>query len=254
MKISRKTCFFFSAYGGTERVARLLSERLGIEKYIFNFTSDSVFLDFREDDLVLFCVPVYGGRIPVPIYDRMKDISGKKTPAVVVAVYGNRAVDDAGIEMRDLVSSKGFVVVGYAEFIAPHSLAPQYGAGRPDASDMAVMDHFASGLSSKIESAEKPQPVTVPGNRPYVRYNGSPLKPVVNRSCIQCGECVNFCPAGAVDPDEPRHIDGKKCISCMGCIERCLQGARSVPKPLLAGVAWALRKSCSDRKEPRISL
>ena len=253
MKITLKTCFFFSAYGGTERVARLLSERLGIEKYIFNFTSDSVFLDFREDDLVLFCVPVYGGRIPSPIYDRMKDISGKKTPAVVVAVYGNRAVDDAGIEMRDLVSSKGFVVVGYAEFIAPHSLAPQFGAGRPDASDMALMDRFASGLSSKIESAERPQPVTVPGNRPYVRYNGSPIKPVVNRSCIQCGECVNFCPAGAVDPDEPRHIDWKKCISCMGCIERCLQGARSVPKPLLAGIALALRKNCSDRKEPRIS-
>ena len=254
MNISRKTCFFFSAFGGTERVARLLGERLGFDKFFFNFTSDSVFLDFREDDLVLFCVPVYGGRIPSPIYERMEDITGRSTPALVVMVYGNRGVDDAGIEMADLVTSKGFVVTGYAEFIAPHSLAPQYGAGRPDVLDIAVMDRFAAAFAEKLALAETPSPVDVPGRRPYQKYTGTPIRPVVIRRCIQCGECVNFCPAGAVDPDEPRHIDGKKCISCMGCIERCLQGARSIPVPIRAGISLALKKACGERKAPRTIL
>ena len=46
--------------------------------------------------------------------------------AVLVAVYGNRAVEDALLEMSDLCLNRGFKVVGGAEMIAPHSIDKRF--------------------------------------------------------------------------------------------------------------------------------
>ncbi|MFR3290706.1 MAG: hypothetical protein ACLTSG_10865 [Lachnospiraceae bacterium] len=64
------------------------------------------------------------------------------TPAAIVAVYGNRAYEDALLELRGLAEERGFKVMAAAAFIARHSIAPEFGAGRPDAADFLKMDEF----------------------------------------------------------------------------------------------------------------
>ena len=131
---------YFSATGGTEHIAKLIASELKAE------TADIIVFDFDmsfdSDMLVFICFPVYGGRIPAPMYRRMKDVRGDNTPVVPVAVYGNRAVEDALQEMADLCKKNGFRVVGGAEMVAPHSLDRRFGAGRPDEKDVAQLRKY----------------------------------------------------------------------------------------------------------------
>ena len=95
--------FYFSPCGGTKSVADIISKELG-DAPMQELTTPSMNTAIDHDTLTFFCFPVYGGRIPKPMYDRMKIISGDKTPCVPVAVFGNRAVDDALLEMSELRS------------------------------------------------------------------------------------------------------------------------------------------------------
>jgi len=86
-------------------------------------------------DLAIIGVPVYAGRVPEIAAHRLKEIKGAGTPAVVVAVYGNREFEDALVEMRDIAIAQGFEVVAAGAFIAEHSFSTDelpIAAGRPD--------------------------------------------------------------------------------------------------------------------------
>lgn len=48
------------------------------------------------------------------------------------------------------------------------------------------------------------------------------LKPTIGDKCTLCGECLNYCPAGAITLDDVRaHIDTDKCIGCAECLAMC---------------------------------
>jgi ferredoxin len=252
MKPEKITVLFFSPTGGTEKVARLIGESLGQTAVCCDMTvKNADVLSFTENDLAVFCVPVYGGRVPTPVKERLSRVSGSGTNAALTAVFGNRAVDDALLELRDMVRERGFRTIAAAEFVAPHSIDPVYGAGRPDEADKKVIAEFAGRLLEKAAS-ESPAEITVPGKSPYVKYNGIPLKPVVSAvKCIRCGACAANCPAGAIDFINPRLTDKATCISCMRCIQVCPKGARHIPAPMKAAVSKALKKLCAGRKEPK---
>ena len=98
--------FYFSPCGGTKSVADIISKELG-DAPMQELTTPSMNTAIDHDTLTFFCFPVYGGRIPKPMYDRMKIISGDKTPCVPVAVFGNRAVDDALLGLgRELLDAR----------------------------------------------------------------------------------------------------------------------------------------------------
>ncbi|MGI5976512.1 MAG: 4Fe-4S binding protein [Candidatus Limivicinus sp.] len=251
MKISRAVLIYFSPTGGTKRVAELFGQRLGIETEKMDITSGEPERNFAADELAVFAFPVYGGRIPAPIHERMKNINGCDTPAVMLAVYGNRAVDDAGLEMSDAAEKQGFRTVAAAEFVAPHSVCRSYGSGRPDEKDLGIMDEFVSKLLKKLEG-DSICGVEIPGSRPYVDYNGIPIKPSVKKNlCSSCGRCAAHCPSGAIDPQCPQKTDKAKCISCMGCISVCPTGARHISPVFKLAGKLSLKKICSGRKEPR---
>ena len=115
------------------------------------------------------------------------------------AVYGNRAVEDALLEMSDLCLNRGFTVVGGAEMIAPHSIDKRFGAGRPDASDIAALNKFLASLMAKQEL----KTVAMPGKRPYREYKGIPVYPTSSSKCSGCGTCAQECPTEAIDPGDP---------------------------------------------------
>lgn len=245
----KTTIICFSPTGGVEKVAQLIANELNVAAP-YDYTTRGYEVSFSSDDLVFFCFPVYGGRIPTPMYDRMSYVHGNGAKAVLVAVYGNRAVEDALLEMSDLCLNRGFKVVGGAEMIAPHSIDKRFGAGRPDASDIAALNKFLASLMSKQELT----PVAMPGKRPYKEYKGIPVYPTSSSKCSGCGTCAQECPTEAIDPGDPQHTDKTKCISCMRCVSMCPFSQRRVPKAMQLAASAALIKMCAGRKEPKFYL
>ena len=47
-------------------------------------------------------MPVYAGRVPALAVERLKGIKTSGVKCVIVAVYGNRAYEDALVEMQDV--------------------------------------------------------------------------------------------------------------------------------------------------------
>ena len=245
--------YFFSPTGGTQRVAGLFAENLNAADACTDITVHAEAKTFSADDCLLVFFPVYGGRVPGPCLARMRALRGTDTPAVLVAVFGNRAVDDALLEMRDTLAPLGFRVVAAAEVIAPHSVNTDIAAGRPDAADRAKIEGFCTQLAARI-AADAPAEIAVPGDPDYRAYNGLPLKPTGGLRCIRCGLCADNCPAGAIPKAAPQKVDKHKCISCLRCIQICPQSARGVPLPLRLAAAATVKKYCTGRKEPKFYL
>ena len=176
--------YFFSPTGGTQRVAGLFAENLNAADACTDITVHAEAKTFSADDCLLVFFPVYGGRVPGPCLARMRALRGTDTPAVLVAVFGNRAVDDALLEMRDTLTPLGFRVIAAAEVIAPHSVNTDIAAGRPDAADRAKIEGFCTQLAARI-AADAPAEIAVPGDPDYRAYNGLPLKPTGGLRCIR---------------------------------------------------------------------
>ena len=253
MRVDTVSIFYFSPTGGTEHVAGLIGAALGRGAAYYDMTvKDEHSVALGEEDLAILCVPVYGGRVPAPVEERLTRFSGTRTNAALVAVFGNRAVDDALLELRDMAARHGFRTIAAAEFVTPHSVDPSFGAGRPDAQDQRVIAEFAERLLAKAEQ-DAPAEITPPGKRPYVKYDGIPVKPAVaGTRCIRCGICAAECPAGAIDLINPKLTDKSVCISCMRCIHACTQGARHIPAAMKTLAGLSLKKLCAGRKEPKL--
>ena len=92
------TCFqlIFSPTGGTERVAKALTETWPnvqtIDLSAQNFTAPAV--PFGKDDLVLIAMPAFEAMAPQPALDRLALLQGNGARCALAAVYGNRAVDN----------------------------------------------------------------------------------------------------------------------------------------------------------------
>ena len=237
MQIRKTTVLYFSPTGGTKKVAQLLAQALSAEEADITVSVPEQARRFGADELVVLCVPVYGGRVPLPFCNRVRELAGEQTLLAPVAVYGNRAVDDALLETQLLANRQGFVTVAAASFIAPHSIDTQYGAGRPNADDVAILNDFAQKLAAKAAAAESARAaeITAPAGR-------------------GCGLCAKNCPAGAIDRANPKKLDKSKCISCMRCIMICPNTARKIPAPLMLAARGSLKKMCSGVCTPAVYL
>ncbi len=252
MKISKAVLVCFSPTGGTRNAGRLAAARLGVPVEEVDVTANCPERSFASDELAVFAFPVYGGRIPAPMIGNLQKLKADGTPAVMLASFGNRAVDDAYLEMSDTAEKLGFVTVAGAEFVEPHSVDKSYGAGRPDYKDIEIMDEFIQKLKEKLEAADRPEHFELPGNRPYREYNGIPIKPKYKaKKCVSCGACFSHCPTGAIDKSKPEEFDSEKCISCMGCVSVCQKGARYIPLLMRFTGKMFLKKACSERQEPK---
>ena len=75
---------------------------------------------FTENDLVILGVPVYYGRVP-EVEGLLDGLHGGNTPVILLAVYGNRLIDDALVELSDLCAARGFRTLAAGSFVAPHT-------------------------------------------------------------------------------------------------------------------------------------
>jgi len=201
-----------------------------------------------SEDVVLIGAPVYSGRLPEVFADylREKDFRGKKVAALVV--YGNRAYEDALVELKDIITSKGGVLIAAGAFIGEHSYTSEVAFGRPDAGDKAKAGEFARAIEKNISREIS---VEVPGNRPYrERRISHPMGPHTGDTCIQCHLCAEKCPVGAIDFHDSRKADFEKCLHCHRCIYSCPVGAKTFDRGMEPIRRWLVEHCSEKRLEP----
>jgi len=248
---------YFSPTGTTQTVLRGMfdAERYhaALSEYdLTNMECAGTQLALSADDLAIFGFPVYGGRVPKAALERLRNIKGENTPAVLIATYGNRDYDDALLECADVLVPKGFRVFAAAAVVTEHSIVRAIASGRPNEADWAVLRGFADQIMAKDRRDEAP--VTLKGNRPYRVYQGVPLKPKGSGRCNQCGTCAKLCPVGAIATDTPRRTNRELCISCMRCIKYCPQHARGISKLEQSMAHRMLADKCKEEKESTLFL
>lgn len=222
-----------------------------------------------KSDIALIAAPVYGGKMAPLAKERMKGIVADSTPCVLIAVYGNRAFENAVKDMAEFAESLGFVPVAAAAFVGEHSYSRSgtpIAEGRPDKADLADAVSFGRAIGERLkEGAMSPADVAglldeplpeqslvnfrtfVMGYMESQQANPVRLLPEIDvELCCECGKCVEVCPTEAIGSD-CHSIVPEKCIKCSACVKICPVGARSLNSPF----APVLSENFSIRKSPR---
>jgi ferredoxin len=266
MKVQTLKLVYFSPTGTTKSVVQGISR--GINHYsveIVDITDPDARtkpLQTSENELLVIAVPVYMGRVPALLLDWLQAINAQKTPVVCVAVYGNRAYDDALLELKNIMTKCGCKPIACAAYIGEHSFSsPEIpvAEGRPDAQDLHHAELFGRKIDEKLQSiflVDQIPEVNVPGFYPY--RGDSKLWNVdfiaVDDECTQCGVCAKGCPTGAIDPKNSLLIDTEKCITCCACIKSCPKKARAIKTGLVKDASIRLSTRYQERKDPEFFL
>lgn len=227
MKIDKTYVIYFSPTETSKKSA--VSIARGLEGTLNEIDITSMPIEakqFNRHDVVVFGMPVYGGRIPVEAVKRLKSFTGDHTPCIITVTYGNRHYDDALLELFNIVEGQGFIPIAAATLVGQHT----YGniqVGRPDHDDMYRDELFGSLVRLKINK-DNFSFVSIPGHYPYREGgNGGKFRPSTNENCTQCGLCVKKCPMQAIDPKDCKTINDQ-CLSCFRCIRICPVQAKTM--------------------------
>jgi len=273
--------YYFSPTGTTEKVVRRIADGLANRCGCFEKPHVVNFTDYKErqgdmpivikDSVLIVGVPVYAGRVPNVLLSYLKRFKGENSQVVLIVLYGNRAYDDALIELREIFIKVGFTVVGAGAFIGEHAFSKVLAAGRPDAEDCLKADTLVEQISLNLKnfkSNENRDNASLLGSiagevalRPYYRpldKDGNPfdfktIKPVTLDSCVHCGICAAACPVQSIDYIDHKTILGK-CIKCCACVKRCPTHAKVFDDPNFIKHKIELECQCVERQEPELFL
>lgn len=215
---------YFSPTGGTSKYINAIAP-LSSDYELHNLTlkRDPLSLRLTPSDLLVLAYPVYYGRIPPLVLEKLNDLKGERTPAILLGVYGNRHYNDALKEGADFLEMKGFVPYAAAGLVAKHT----YGniqVNRPDQGDLLQLKEFFRQAMEKEEKVKR----GFPGNVPYKEIGKPHFYPFTNDDCIACGACQRACAWKAID-EEYQTIQ-ERCSACLACIPVCPMDARILPE------------------------
>lgn len=252
MTLQKANLAYFSATGTTAKIISAIESGLDVkEKNTINLTAPGQeTITIPDNEIIIFGIPVYSGRVPEIARKGIEKIKGNHTPAIIVCVYGNRDFDDALLELKDIVESNGFYVLSAGAFLAQHSIFPKVAQGRPDRSDLIQAKEFGINSMKTISGTIEKNPLKVKGNHPYRAVKPIPLTPTTDRKCNSCGLCAKQCPVQAIDTDNPKKTDKSKCISCAHCISVCPEHSKKFGGFLYWIVSKKFAKDNFQRKEP----
>jgi len=263
MRVKGTKLVYYSPTGASRKIAEAVAGGLGKTHGRVDLTSpeESLGVVLGRDELAVIAVPVYGGRVPVTAAKRLMAVKGEGGPAVILVVYGNRAFEDALVELKDIAVGQGFRPVAAAAFIGEHSFSTgdtPIAQGRPDEADLRKAAAFGVDVKRKLGTIKGEIPdLRVPGNRPY-KERSSPSEGTSPETdpatCILCGACAKACPTGAVTVAEAVSTIKELCTRCTACIKACPTGARAWVHPGVKKTATWLHTSFGDRKEPETFL
>jgi len=243
---------YFSPTGGTKKVSDIISGAISesfeeidlLKKGDFNKA-------FAKEDVCIISVPAFGGRVPQNACEKIKEFKANEARVALVAVFGNRAIDDTLVELYDLAVSVGFNVIAGIEAVAEHSLVRMYGSGRPNDDDREVLEAFAKKICEKLKCGDVTAP-EFPGNRPYKDFKASSMSLVVDDACVNCKKCAIECPVNAIPMENVKTVDTDRCFSCMHCVSVCPVKARHTSPEVTSALEERLRDRCGGIKPNKL--
>lgn len=260
MKIQSAKLVYFSPTGTTQKIVKSIAKGINFcNVEWFDITKPQArqqVLNTEINDLLVVAIPVYMGRLPALLSAWFKSLTANNTPTVCIVMYGNRAYDNALLELKDVLISRGCKPFAGAAYIGEHSFSSDEfpsSVGRPDTLDLQHAESFGRKIYEKLQSdsSKSACDINPPGKYPYEGITD--LWKIdfiaVNNSCIQCGKCAKDCPTGAIDENNSKIIDIQKCTLCCACIKKCPYNAKEIkPGPMKAAAARCV--NFIERKEP----
>ena len=277
MDVQSVSCVCFSPTGSTKTIAENIARGISDETAtMIDVTMRSQrsehSLTFHKE-IVILATPVYYGRVPEEAVSCFSSLTGEQTPVVLLVVYGNRAYEDALVELRDIAATRNFIPVAGGAFLAEHSYSSSkcpIAQGRPDNSDLRNALEFGAAIREKLlrsDSVEDMGVLKVPGQVPYIEpqnllliknlrattpFSFTPETDMTE--CTLCGLCAEICPTGAISTDDVAKTDKLNCLICFACVKRCPVGARQMKIPQFDTAIQELSMACQERKEPEVYL
>lgn len=238
----------FSPTGSSQKVSGWISDVFPAERISVDLCSAKApDMVMGKEDICVFSMPCYGGRIPKTAAERLAHIRGRETAAILCLTFGNRAYEDALLELAELVTKHGFSVISACAVVTEHNILPVFGKGRPSPEDQQEITAFALASAAKIKQNDRQAP-SIPGQHPYKNWGGIHLEIYFDDSnCAACGACADACPVAAISRDDWQ-TDQEKCIACMRCIKRCPTQSRSLDAAILKKMIEHMRPVCESRK------
>lgn len=266
MDLDAVSLAYYSPTRTTQRIVAAVAEGVGTQTLTdLDLTLPDAEIrrvSYLEDDLVILGAPVYVGRVAATAMRRFRRLRGRATPVVLVVVYGNRAFEDALLELSDLAVSVGFLPVAAAAFIGEHSYttdALPIALGRPDRQDLEKAITFGQAVGSNLRGLGLQQPLPpliVPGHRPYRtgHQQGDVSPSTLPDLCTRCGICADVCPVDAITVGDSVVTDGLACTLCCACVKACPYDARVMEdEGVLRTTRW-LAADHGARREPETFL
>jgi ferredoxin len=265
MEVKQVKLIYFSPTGTTQKILESIAEGIAVKDVEhINLTlpegARQIIPSF-SDELVIIGAPVYGGRLPVDVIKRFKQLKASNTLAILIAVYGNREFEDALLELKHLAIDLGFSPVAGGAFIGEHSFATAevpIASGRPDSMDLQMAMEFGVQVKDKVTALQSPDAqmdLVVSGSFPY-KADGAramAVSPVTKEdTCTVCGTCASVCPTAAISINGSVVTKIELCIRCCACIKNCPEEARIIEDEMWKNLANWLHENCSARKEPQI--
>ena len=190
-----------------------------------------------EDDAIGIVTPVYAGnpaRIVVEFLKRTDLVAGYRFAA---ASYGG-VMGNPIKPLASVAASKGWAFDYTTSVKMVDNFLPLFDVDvEREKKDQATIDEELARIARDVAAKKRSCESVGVGNALYGAFGSLAYNQVagpkmardkfsVNDSCVSCGVCARFCPAGNITVEEGQHpVFGTACLGCYGCAHICPHNA-----------------------------
>lgn len=242
---------YFSPAGTTRKIAERMQQALKDHQIkavmadlsVHGSPLASVLNDATGPFVLWLGSPVYCDHALPPVMAQIAALpNGLKGFSVPYVSWGGVCSGLALQEMGHALAAKGLAPLAAAKIIAEHSstwdAAKPWEAGRPNEQDLTLVDTLVGQVVQCLQSdnpqtfdlaelnyLSKAQQADV-ALKSLAKAKTAMGTPKTDESlCVQCGECVQACPTGAMSLTPMPEVEADLCIVCRQCVRVCPEQA-----------------------------
>lgn len=228
---------YFSGTGNSRHIAELVAEKMQDSIYSINKgIKECEHPVIHEDELLIFCLPTYGWRIPRIVDDWIRGCGaffGHK--AYFIMTCGDSIGNTQG-HIEKMCADKNMEFMGCVKVLMPENYIAMFDCpGEEEAKDIVMAANEAvEGILDRIKKGEvfATAGITVMDrlksgivNDMFYTFCIGAGKYRTTENCVSCGKCEEVCPTNTIKMEKGRPVWNGGCTHCMACICSCPEGA-----------------------------